>query len=335
MKVWSATGNIVAPFPFEAQLKNLVGTVYTDTRGVQVLAEATRGDNAVAAEVVYRPPEGGSVDDPYDLDLFVRAEPIEADSLHEVGFDWAESLKGKVEGWVRIWGPPDAYRIRADLTTAGGRIKASGNLATDGPTEIEVSSRGAKIDEFINGVPDINFDGSVTFRTDPAHEELLYVDLQAQGFDYDGFVIPPLLARTRLRPNGVDLFSVETQYAGGKLSLDGHVEFSGASHIHVYGVVPQVADDPNFQRYAPGMRGGAQFDVTIDQTMAGKFDTKGWVEHQQPRLRRGLRRTTSLERPHLGQPGATDARSHAAYSGPQRSRLHGRGRHGRSHWRPR
>lgn len=277
IEVWSATGNIVAPFPFEAKLKNLVGTVYTDTRGAQVLAEATRGDNAVAAELVYRPPEGGTVDDPYDLDLFVRAEPIQADSLYEVGFDWAEALKGEVVGWVRIWGPPEEYRMRADLTTAGGRVKASGSLASDGPTKIELSSRGAKISEFINGVPDINFDGSVTFRTDPAHEELLYVDLKSQAFEYDGFVVPPLLARTRLRPDGVDLFSVETQYAGGKLSLDGNVEFSGATHIHAYGVIPQVADDPNFQRYAAGMRGSAQFDVTIDQNMAGKFDTRGWV----------------------------------------------------------
>jgi hypothetical protein len=111
IEVWSAEGRIVSPFPFEASLDRVVGSVHTDARGTQVTAEASRDDEHISAEVVYRPHENSAPEDPFDLDLFVRLEPIRAETLHQVGFDWAESLKGRATGWVRIWGPEENYRL--------------------------------------------------------------------------------------------------------------------------------------------------------------------------------------------------------------------------------
>ena len=92
IEVWSAEGRIVSPFPFEASIDNIVGSVHTDARGAQVTGEASRGDEQLTAELVYSPREDSAPEDPWDLDLFVRVEPIHAETLHEVGFDWAESL---------------------------------------------------------------------------------------------------------------------------------------------------------------------------------------------------------------------------------------------------
>ena len=55
IEVWSADGRIVSPFPFEASIDNIVGSVHTDARGTQVTAEASREDEHMTAELVYRP----------------------------------------------------------------------------------------------------------------------------------------------------------------------------------------------------------------------------------------------------------------------------------------
>jgi hypothetical protein len=60
IEVWSADGRIVSPFPFEASLDNVVGSVHTDARGTQVTAEASRGHEQLTAELVYRPHEEDS-----------------------------------------------------------------------------------------------------------------------------------------------------------------------------------------------------------------------------------------------------------------------------------
>jgi len=153
IEVWSADGRIVSPFPFEASLDNVVGSVHTDARGAQVTTEASRGDEHVTAEVVYRPHEDSAPEDPWDLDLFVRVEPIGAETLHDVGFDWAESLKGETTGWVRLWGPEQDYRLQGDLNTAGGRVRIKGELPSEGVTRIEIASPKAKLAEVIGGVP--------------------------------------------------------------------------------------------------------------------------------------------------------------------------------------
>ncbi len=277
IEIWSATGRIVRPFPFEATIENIVGSVHTDERGTQVTAEASRDDERLSAELVYRPHEGGAPDDPYDLDLFVRVEPVGTRTLHEVGFDWAESLKGDVTGWVRIWGPEEDYRLRADVDTAGGRVRIKGDLPSEGVTRIEIATTRAKIGELIGGAPDIEVTGRVEITSDPARGDVLGVDLETEGFDYDELYIPAFRAKTRVREDGIDILSLRTQYAGGDLQVDGHVEYRGLSEIHARGNIPEVSADPNFQRYAEGIEGSARFDVNVRTTVKGDFETRGSV----------------------------------------------------------
>jgi len=277
IEIWSANGRIVSPFPFEATLDNVVGSVHTDARGTQVTAEASRNEEHVTAEVVYRPRENSAPEDPYDLDLFVRVEPVRAETLYDVGFDWAESFKGQATGWVRIWGPAGEYRLRANLDTAGGLARIKGELPSEGVTRIEIASSRAKLGEIMNGAPNVEVSGKIALTSDPANPDVLGVQIDSDAFRFDNIEIPALVAKLRARDTGLDIDSIQTEYAGGDLRLEGHVEYTGITEIHARGDIPEVSADPNFARYAPGVRGSAEFDVNILKTMRGDFETKGWV----------------------------------------------------------
>ena len=278
IELWSADGRMVSPFPFEGHIESIVGSMHTDERGAQVTAEASRGDERMTAELVYRPHSKDSApEDPWDLDLFVRVEPVSTATLYDVGFDWAESLEGEATGWARLWGPEEDYRLQADLQTAGGRARIKGELPDVGATKIEIASDRLKLAEVIQGVPEIEVGGRIAMSTDPENEEILNVELETKGFEYEDFFIPPLVAKIRAREDGLDIESVKTKYAGGDLSLDGRVEYEGVTEIHVRGDVPEVSDDPNFQRFAPDIQGSAEFDLRVRQTVGGDFEAKGVV----------------------------------------------------------
>jgi len=277
IEVRSATGRIVSPFPFEASLENVVGSVHTDARGTQMTAEVSRQDEQITAEVVYRPRKDSAPEDPFDFDLFVRLEPIRAETLREVGFDWAQSLKGQTTGWVRIWGPEGDYRLRAEVDTAGGRARVKGDLPSEGITRIEISSSRAKLAEVISGAPDIEVSGKMLLTSDPRHANVLGVEIETEAFVYESIHIPPLIAKTRLRDDGIDIDSVQIQYAGGNISLQGHTEYKGVTEIVARGKIPEVSGDPNFERFVPGLEGGAEFDLRLRKTVGGEFETKGWV----------------------------------------------------------
>ncbi len=277
IEVWSAQGRMVKPFPFEASIDNIVGSVHTDVRGAQVTAEASRGEEKVTAELVYSPREDSAEEDPWDLDLFVRVEPVRAKTLHEVGFDWAESLKGEASGWVRLWGPEETYRLQADVQTAGGRARINGDLPAEGVTRIEIASPRLELSEVVGGAPEITVGGRIEMTSDPANEDVLGVEIETEGFLYEDIQVPALFARIRARDDGLDVDSVDAEYAGGDLHLDGRVEYAGITDIHVVGNIPEVSGDPNFEQFVPGLEGGAEFDLRIRQTVRDDFEAKGRV----------------------------------------------------------
>ncbi|MGB9338120.1 MAG: translocation/assembly module TamB domain-containing protein [Polyangiales bacterium] len=277
IEIWSAEGRMVLPFPFEGSIDNIVGSVHTDVRGAQVTAEASRGDEKLTAELVYSPRENSLPEDPWDLDLFVRVEPVRAQTLYDVGFDWAESLKGEATGWVRLWGPEEDYRLQADVRTAGGRARINGDLPSEGVTRIEIASPRLELAEVMGGVPEVEVGGRIEMTSDPEDEDVLGVEIETKAFIYEDFHIPALLAKLRTRDDGMDIDSVQAEYAGGDLHLDGHVEYAGLTEIHVRGNIPEVSGDPNFERYASGIEGGAEFDLRIRQTVRDDFEAQGRV----------------------------------------------------------
>lgn len=277
IEIWSAEGRIVSPFPFDAHIENIVGSVHTDARGTQVTATARRDEEHMTAELVYRPRQGAEPEDPYDLDLFVRVEPVRAETLYDVGFDWAESLKGAATGWVRLWGPEGDYRLQAEVDTVGGKARVKGELPSEGITRIEITTPRIQLGKLVGGAPDVTANGRLELTSDPRDERVLGVEIETDGFQYDSFHIPPLIAKLRARDDGLDIDSVTADYAGGTLHMDGHVEYEGLTEIHVVGEVPDVSTDPNFQHFAPDIKGNAEFDLRIRRTVGGDFGTNGWV----------------------------------------------------------
>ncbi len=277
IEVWSADGRIVSPFPFDASIDNIVGTVHTDTRGTQVTAEASRDDEHLTAELVYRPREGAAPEDPYDLDLFMRLEPVSGPTLYDVGFDWAESLKGEASGWVRLWGPEGNYRVQGDVDTSGGKARIKGEVPSEGITRIEITSPRMQIDRVVGGAPEIEVNGRLELTVDPKDEDVLGVAMETDGFTYPPFYIPPFVAKLRAREDGLDIKSVKAEYSGGDLYMNGHVEYEGITEVHAWGEIPAVSEDPNFQHFAEGIAGDAEFDLRIRQTVQGDFETKGRV----------------------------------------------------------
>ena len=277
IEVWSADGLIVSPFPFEATIDNIVGSVHTDQRGTQVTGEASRGDEHITAELVYRPHEGAAPDDPYDLDLFVRVEPVSGETLYDVGFPWAESLKGEANGWVRLWGPEGDYRLRADIDTDAGNVKVQGELPEEGITRIELTSDRVALDKLVGGAPDVVANGTVELTSDPREEEVVGVGIETEGFQYDSFYVPPFVASLRAREDGLDIDSIVADYAGGELRLDGSVAYEGVTEFRVRGEIPNVSDDPNFAQFIDGLEGDAEFDLDIRRTVGGEFETKGSI----------------------------------------------------------
>ncbi len=277
IEIWSADGQVIEPFPFVGEIDDMVGSVYTDMRGTQVVASLSRGAEKLSTEIVYRPPAGGTYDDPFILDLYVRVDPVRGETLQEVGFSWAESLRGEARGWVRLWGSEESYQLRAELDTTGGSARIKGDLPSVGTTWIELSTDSLLLSEVVNGAPEVDANGVLTLSSDPATPNITGVELETKGFRFQDIEIPALTARARARPNGIDIENLQTRYAGGDLSLDGRVEYSGESHIHARGTVPQVSADPNFVEWAPGIEASAQFDIDIRTTMAGGFDTRGWI----------------------------------------------------------
>jgi len=184
----------------------------------------------------------------------VRGEP-----LYDVGFEWAESLKGQANGWVRLWGPEGDYRLRADVNADAGKVKIRGELPDEGVTRIALSSARLELDELVGGAPDVVANGTVELSSDSADEDVLGVAIETDGFQYESFYIPPFVAKLRAREEGLDIDSVVADYAGGDLYLDGKVAYEGVTQIHARGEIPNVSDDPNFAQFVSGLEGDAEF----------------------------------------------------------------------------
>ncbi len=178
---------------------------------------------------------------------------------------------------MRLWGPEGDYRLQADVETGGGRARVKGELPSEGATQVEISSARLKLDELVGGAPDVVANGRLALTSDPKDEDVLGVEIETDGFAYDAFQIPPLVAKLRAREDGLDIDSVEADYAGGTLLLDGHVEYEGVTEIRARGGIPEVSVDPNFRQFAEGIEGEAEFDLRVRQTVGGEFEAKGQV----------------------------------------------------------
>ncbi len=271
IRVFGASGRVVAPFPFEASLDNAVVRIRdAPTLGTEAYARVSRSPNERArVNLTFRSPHP---DAPPELDLHIMAEPVRAETVAEAGFDWAETFSGEVRGPVRLFGPPDDLRLRAELDTEGGHVQLRGALPASGPAEIRARTEGLLLSEVIAGAPEIELVGDI--RLDAGDEAIL--ETETEAFRYGDIQVPPIRAQVRLSENGAfvnqALVSVE---GGGTLEAEGYVGFDGSIALRVDGDVRNIAREPNLQRWVPGASGSARMNADISIDPDGILDING------------------------------------------------------------
>ncbi len=276
IEVWSATGRVVEPFPFVGDLNQLRAEYYSDARGARLDGNLSRGQEALQANLTHRPEEGQSADSPFILDLQLYANPVSAQTLLDVGFDWAATAKGLVRGNVRLTGPGDPLTLSADLETDGGHATVTGLLTSEAVSRIEIASRKLALAKTLSGAADIEVAGKVAFVIPPGETSTTGLELELEPFRYNTFAIPRLVAKTTIDDRGIQIHHLNAPYGGGKLHMTGSVLYSGQTALHIQGEIPEIANDPNLQQLAPGFKGGADFDFWMRRS-GSDLDIKGWA----------------------------------------------------------
>ncbi|MEZ4325655.1 MAG: translocation/assembly module TamB domain-containing protein [Polyangiales bacterium] len=267
IRVYALSGDVVSPFPRRGRIENLVGVIYGDERGTQVTTRASMGDEQVHVALGYAPPPG-EPEATAELDLLVHAEPVNGETLSELGFEWASILTGRTQGFVRLSGPPDRLAVRGTLETAGGPVSLSGELPSEGDVEVRIHTDGLNLGPVLASAPELTVRGDLRLRipaAGPEGETQLSADIEP--FEYEGVRVPSVSANATLLADGsVRIDRVETPYGGGHASATGTVDPAGAVRMHIVGYIPQVARDPNIAEAVPGLRSSLRFDVWFERS---------------------------------------------------------------------
>ncbi len=270
IRLFSARGDVVRPFPFVGHVDRLVASISTNpTRGLHLWARTHRGMEHADANVVFAVPAAGRPTDPQELDLYVHGDPVSAQSLVDLHYDWARYLRGEVRGWFHVHGPPDDLRFAATLATDGGPALVQGHVPSEGPVDIAVRTTGVDLDRVVRLAPLIHIAGSAAMHITPAPEGAApgtppTVDLSLEPFLWDRWAVPALTIHGRLDDDAFLVDRVEAPYAGGAVKGSGRVGFDGHVALDLAGHIPQIARDPNIRRTMPGAHGAVAGAVHVE-----------------------------------------------------------------------
>ena len=275
--IWSTSGRIVEPFPFEAPIDHLVATIFTDERGSTLYASSHRADEKATVKLSYRPEEGKTVDDPYVLDLLMHADPIKADTLKEVGFEWAYILTGAASGYVRLAGKSDRLTLNAKLDSDAGPATVSGVMPTAQTSRIKISSSGAALPKVLEDAPDVYIGGDIVFVTPPGEDASTTLEINANPFEYEGVSIPAVKAKATLGPDGASITDLSMPYGGGRLKARGGVDYAGNVDMRLRGTIARLQSDANVRRMLPDLKGSATMDLRIKRNIDETMNIRGWL----------------------------------------------------------
>lgn len=273
IRVWDADGDIVAPWDLEgARLERLVARIDSDARvGTWLYAEASAGAERVEANLTYRLPQGAVDEDgPQHLDLLLHASPVHPETLAEVGLDFAAVFEGPVAGHVGLRGPPDDLELRGWLEHDGGHFGLEGRLPTSGDVNVTLRTPELDLGSILPGAPDLRVTGEMTLIAAEGEDGETRFALELEGFDFEGFSVPPVTVHGVLEDEGVRIDRAETPYAGGELEVEGRVDYDGPMDLRVRARLPQIQRDPNLRAIVPGLRGGLRADVRVRRDAEGE-----------------------------------------------------------------
>jgi autotransporter translocation and assembly factor TamB len=262
IRIFSASGDMVAPFPFPARIEHLSGRI-TDNpyESVQLHARATTDGERAHANIRYGVPEGKPVEADGELDLLVHAMPVRAETLSQMGFDWADILHGSAHGYVRLYGPVDDLRLRASLETEGGPATLEGHLPSGADGYVRAHTPAVELEKLVKDSPTVRLSGVATLHLPGDEAAETRATIALEPFRYSGYHVPALQIEGAVLEEGFRIDRARGTYRGGRVTARGYAGYDGSVDLQVRASVSQVARDPNLSRMLPGAQARMEADI--------------------------------------------------------------------------
>ncbi|MDW8363709.1 MAG: translocation/assembly module TamB domain-containing protein [Myxococcales bacterium] len=264
-------GRFVAPFPFTGHVERLSASVSTDPwRGLEVsvggrIERAAGPTDRLEVTLALRTPRDRPPEAAPWLDLQVRPSPARAELLHELGWSWAERLRGSLVGHVRLHGPLDALRLEADAETEAGPVQVRARIFGDA-TDVEAHTSGVDLARLVADAPDVHVAGRGRLEVRAQPGPAPYVRVELEPFLWGWLAVPGFALEGRLDGEPADRLvvrRVEALHAGGRIDGEGVVRFDGALDVRAHVQLPALQNEPHVRRYVPGVRGALHADVVV------------------------------------------------------------------------
>lgn len=262
VRIWSARGKLVRPFPFDARLDRVFGRIHSDPqRGVQLYARAHTDSDRVRARVSYRQPQDQTL--ARHLDLVAMAEPLNLQRLSQLGFSWAKLLTGQRRGDLHLWGPVKNLQLRSCSNSSAGPVCVEARLPSAGATEVQVRTSGIHLDQIIDGAPALQLAGKAALHVPPDTDANAdpEVTIEVEPLVYQSYPIPALRIAGHLTDEAFALTRAETLHIDGKLTATGTIAFNGDLQVAVTGHIPSIAADPHLRRHLGEVQGSLHVDL--------------------------------------------------------------------------
>jgi hypothetical protein len=263
-RIYAATGDLVRPFPFRGRLEHLTGTIDTDrTAGVDLFARG-RVERVGGPTDHVRAQLRVNADDAEALqffDLRVSGDPVDVRILPELGFEWAELLHGSGLARFRLYGYPPDLDLAVWAETDAGNARVEGTIR-EGRVAISGHTRSLALDRLVRNAPAIVVAGDATVEIEGEGARPRFT-IAGQPFTFEGLELPSFELSGYTEEDRFVFERLTAPYARGELTVDGFARFDGTVDVHVTGNVPELARDPNTQRFARGLRGGANVDLRV------------------------------------------------------------------------
>ncbi len=276
---------VIEPFPFDAQVSKISGTVVTNLErgGVHLHYEAKSGKERVQGEVAY---VRSTPDTLPELTLNMRGSRISADTLRGAGFEWAEPFAAASSGSVELKGPRNKLRLHADLRTSAGAAEINGSFDDLG-SRVTVTSNSLQIGKLFRTGPDITLGGKayVQAAAEAAEGQDPTVEITSEPFTWNGVELPAAKGTLVLKPSKMYVRNLHSLEDGIRISASGSATTDGLISLAWQANVPRISKQVTLSSLLPSASGSLEGSGTLLlNTPTERLRIRGKTRIKQPRL---------------------------------------------------
>ncbi|MFW6049890.1 MAG: translocation/assembly module TamB domain-containing protein [Myxococcota bacterium] len=221
------------------------------------------GDRLALAGTTVLEPASGEPEGP-SVDALLRLDPLSPATLRRAGLgDAAASLATDVRGSIAVRGSPQDLTARADLATDGGPVRLRARVTGMRHLEATVRTPGLALDRIVSDGPPMRVGGEARAEVVPLDEAPREVTIDATSVAVDDYRIPSLRLGAQVAEDHVRIRELAAPYLDGQLDVQGRVGFDGDADLAVRAHIPDLAQEPNLRRLAPGLGGALRTDLNL------------------------------------------------------------------------